>query len=96
MAKLARYTVKQPANSRQTRDALRTAEDSGENIILLTAIDKETDEQIETNFSLVSTRHRAMISEYLGDLSDGGTATLLVWTHSDLIEAPAVLTLVRR
>ena len=93
---LGRYIITEPATSREFRELLREAIDDGSRVIRITmsGVDDETTSQDE--FRLIQSRYSQLSVEYIGKLSDHGTATVIAMTHTDFSDAPAQLTITRR
>ena len=93
---LERYTLTFPETSRSLRHAMRAAIDDGSRRIEIVLFDEISLSVVAAEFRLRQTRYGDVTTEYLGELSDHGIATIIAETHPDLEATPARLTLARR
>lgn len=94
--KLERYTITSPETSQSFRDTLRITIDDGSRTLDLVLTDTHTQDTVKAEFRLRQTRYRDMSTEYIGELSGHGIASIIVMTHPDMTDTPARLTLARR
>lgn len=93
---LERYEITSPRTSRSLRAQMRVAIDNGSRTLELRLRDNRTSSAFLTEFRLRQARYGVMSTEYLGELTDLGIATITVMTHTDMDDTPARLTLARR
>lgn len=99
MAVLVRYLVTSPATSKEFVSAIREAIDNGSRTVTFAAKDTLTNEAIASIFTLRRSHYDtsdSVLARYTGTLDDNSIATISAYTHPDMSDTPAQLTLVRQ